>query len=183
MIHRKAALLGVLILTAAVSWIWVPPAQAADAQNLKIGYIRSATILDQYEGARTATQTFNRDVDAWNQEAQKRRGELDVIGKELEAQSPMLSDAVRRQKELDYQRKLTEYDQYVQSIWGPSGLVSQRNEELMKPIVDRIQQAARKVASDESYDLVLDASDGNIIYADKSFDLTDKVLQELRGTP
>jgi outer membrane protein len=180
-INRKLALAGVLALAAACT-VLVGSAAGAD-QSLKIGYIRSAVILDQFEGARAVTLTFNRDVDAWNQEAQKRRGELDVIGKELEAQSPMLSDAVRRQKEMDYQRKLTDYDQYVQSIWGPNGLVTQRNEELMRPIVDKIQTAARKVASDEDYDLVLDASNGNIIYADKSFDLTDKVLEELRRAP
>ena len=31
----------------------------------------------------------------------------------------MLSDEKRREKEQDHQRKLTEYDQFVQSIWGP----------------------------------------------------------------
>ena len=178
MIQRKGVLVGVLVLAAALFGS-VPRAFGADSP--KIGYIRSATILDQYQGARTATETFNRDVEAWNQEAQKRKGELDLLGKELEAQSPMLSDVVRGQKELEYQRKLSEYDQYVQSIWSPQGLVAQRNEELMKPIVDKIQAAARKVATDEGYDFVLDASEGNVIYADKSYDLTDKVLQELQS--
>jgi outer membrane protein len=178
MIQRKGLVAGLLILWAAILGS-APGARGADTP--KIGYIRSATLLDQYQGARTATETFNRDVDAWNQEAQKRKGELDVLGKELEAQSPMLSDAVRSQKDLEYQRKLSEYDQYVQSIWGPQGLVAQRNEELMKPIVDKIQAAARKVAADDGYDFVLDASEGNVIYADKSYDLTDKVLQELQS--
>lgn len=179
MIERKARPVGTLVLWAILFGF---PFRASGAE-LKIGYIRSATILDQYQGARAATETFNRDVDAWNQEAQKRKGELDVLGKELEAQSPMLSDVIRGQKEMEYQRKLSEYDQYVQSIWGPQGLVSQRNEELMKPIVDKIQAATRKVAAADEYDFVLDASGGNIIYADKSYDLTDKVVEELRQSP
>jgi outer membrane protein len=155
------------------------PVYRAAAQDLKIGFIRSAAILDQYEGARAATETFNRDVEAWNQEAQGRRRDLDVIGKGLEAQSPMLTDAVRREKEQDYQKKLNEYDQFVQGIWGPGGLVAQRNEELLRGVVDKIQRAARKIAAEEAYDFVFDASEGNIIYADRAHDLTQKVLDTL----
>lgn len=151
----------------------------AGAQDLKIGFIRSAALLDQYEGAKSATEQFNRDVEAWNQEAQTRRREIDVVGKELEAQSPMLTDAVRREKEQDYQKKLNDYDQYVQSIWGPGGLVAQRNEELLRGVVEKIQRAARKIAEEEGYDFVFDASEGNIIYADRSHDLTQQVLDSL----
>jgi outer membrane protein len=151
----------------------------AVAQNLKIGFVRSASILDQYEGARAATETFNKDVEGWNQEAQARRRDLDLIGKELEAQSPMLTDAIRREKEQDYQKKLNEYDQYVQGIWGPGGLVAQRNEELLRGVVDKIQRAARKIAAEDGYDFVFDASEGNIIYADRAHDLTQRVLEAL----
>lgn len=167
-------------LAAALTWgILLAAAGTADAQDLKIGFIRSATILDQYQGARVATETFNRDVDAWNQEMQRRKGELDLLGKALEAQSPMLSDVTRREKEQDYQRKLNEYDQYVQSLWGPGGLVQQRNEELLRPIVEKIQRIARKVAEEESYDFLFDASEGNLIYGDREYDLTARVVELL----
>lgn len=171
-------------------WIWAAGmamligmmwgvAAPAGAQNLKIGFIRSSTILDQSQAARTATEQFNREVESWNQEAQRRKAELDLLSKELEAQAPMLSDAVRRQKEQDYQRKLGEHDQYVQSIWGPGGLVTQRNDELLKPIIEKMQRIARKIASEDGYDFILDASDGNIIYADKNYDLTQRVIDAL----
>lgn len=151
----------------------------ASAQDAKIGFIRSATILEQYSGARAALESFNRDVEAWNQEAQARRREIDQIGRELEAQSPMLTDQVRQDKEQEYQRKLNEYDQYVQSIWGPEGLVAQRNEEAMRGVVDKIQRAARKIAAEDGYDYILDASEGNIIYADAKHDLTRRVIEAL----
>jgi len=171
-------------------WIWaaslamllgtlVGMAAPAEAQNMKIGFIRSGTILDQSQAARTATEQFNREVEGWNQEAQRRKTELDLLSKELEAQAPMLSDQLRRTKEQDYQRKLAEHDQYVQSIWGPGGLVTQRNDELLKPIIEKIQRVARKIAAEDGYDFILDASDGNIIYADKSYDLTQRVIDAL----
>jgi outer membrane protein len=175
MIRRILIILAVPAVLGAFSGL----RSSAIGQEIRIAYIRSSTLLEQYRKARTVTETFNRDVQAWNQEAQARRREIDVLGKELEAQSPMLSDQVRREKEQDYQMKLNEYDQYVQSIWGPGGLVSQRNEELLRDVIDKIQVAARKIALDNEYDFVFDASNGNIIYADKEHDLTEEVLEEL----
>jgi len=175
MVRRSVGLLG----SVAVGVLLLGVAGPAAAQNLKIGYIRSASILDQYQGAKAATDTFNKDVEAWKLEEQKRKGELDLLGKELEAQSPMLSDAARRLKEQDYQRKLSEYEQYVQSIWGTNGLVAQRNEELLRAVVEKVQIVARKIAGDEGYDFILDASEGNIIYADRSYDLTQQVIDAL----
>jgi outer membrane protein len=154
----------------------------AESQDLKIAYIRSADVMSQYTEVRVATETLNRDVQAWNEEAQSRRRELDLLEAELSAQAPMLSDQVRRDKEQDYQKKLNEYDQYVQSVWGPGGLVAQRNEELLSVIVERIQTVARRLAAEEEFDFIFDASDGNIIYADREYDLTDKVINELNQT-
>jgi outer membrane protein len=153
-------------------------ASAASAE-LKIGYINSEEILNGYQGTRAAMETFNRDVAGWNQDATARKSELDKLGRENAAQSPMLSDEKRREKEQDYQRKLTEYDQFVQSIWGPDGLVTKRNEEILQPIVSRIQTILAKIGAEEGYDLILDAANGNILYADQSLDLTQRVIQEL----
>lgn len=159
-----------------------PVTSRVEAQDLSIAFVRSETILEQYHRARAATETLNRDVQAWNEEMQSRRRDLDLLGKELEAQAPMLSDPVRREKEQDFQQKLNEYEQFVQSVWGPGGLVTQRNEELLRDVVLRIQQVTARIAEAEGFDFVFDGSDGNIIYADRSYDLTQRVLDELNQT-
>ena len=49
-----------------------------------------------------------------------------------------------------------------------------------------MRTVVERVARDDSYDLVLDAADGNVIFAVKSLDLTDRVLDILNreaGTP
>lgn len=147
--------------------------------QVKIGYINSEQILAQYQGTRTAMDTFNRDVAGWNTDATTRKAELDKLGRDVAAQSPMLSDEKRREREQDYQRKLTEYDQFVQSIWGPNGLVTKRNQEILQPIVSKIQTILAKIGADEGYDLILDAADGHILYADHALDLTSRVVDEL----
>ena len=153
---------------------------AASARaEMKIGFINSDQILEKYSGTAAAMQTFNRDVEAWNQDAAVRRRELDKMSKELAQQSPMLSDEKRREREQDYQRKLTEYDQFVQSIWGPNGQVVKRNEEILRPIISRIQTILAKIGAEDGYDLILDAANGNVLYADQSLDLTSRVIDLL----
>jgi len=174
--------LSLLFLGVAVLFGGLLLPQSAASQDLKIAYIRSADIMSRYQKVRAATETLNRDVQVWNEEAQNKRRELDLLETELSAQAPMLSDQVRRDRETDYQKKLNEYDQYVQSIWGPGGLVAQRNEELLSEIVEGIQEVARKVAAEEDYDFILDASDGNIIYGASEYDLTEEVITRLNAT-
>jgi len=149
--------------------------------ELKIAYVNSEVILEKSTEAQTALGGFQRDVDGWNQEAQTRRTELDELTRELGQQSPMLSDERRREREQDLQRKLTEYDQFIQSVWGPSGLVVKRNEEVLRPVVARIQTVLDKIGAEEGYDLILDAADGNILYADRAIDLTQIVIDQLNA--
>jgi outer membrane protein len=170
------------IIFAAVTLVLATAGGVGTARGeIKIGYINSETVMEQSKEAQTALAGFNRDVDGWNQEAIERRKELDDLARELGQQSPMLSDAKRLEKEQDHQRKLTEYDQFVQSVWGPGGLVVKRNEEVLRPIVAKIQTILAKFGADEGYDLIFDAADGNILYADQTLDLSQKVIELLNA--
>ena len=76
--------------------------------------------------------------------------------------------------------KKVDYDAFVQKNWGPQGSVSKLNEQYLKPIVDRVHKIVSTIGSGEGYSIILDAADGNIIFGDKSLDLTDRVLDQLR---
>lgn len=149
--------------------------------EMKLGYINSEAVMEQSKEAQAALAGFNRDVEGWNQEAITRRKELDDLARELAQQAPMLSDDKRREKEQDHQRKLTEYDQFVQSVWGPGGLVVKRNEEVLRPIVAKIQTKLSEIAAERGFDLIFDAADGNILYADQEFDLTAEIVTLLNA--
>ncbi|MBD3336161.1 MAG: hypothetical protein GF355_11660 [Candidatus Eisenbacteria bacterium] len=148
------------------------------AQDVRLAFVDTEEILQRYRGVQEAERIFRQDVEEWNQEAEARKRELEELGAELEAQSLMLSEEKRREKERDYQRKLNEYEQYVQSIFGPEGLVAQRNEELLRPIIGRIQTVLEKIGAGR-YDIIFDKADQNILYADPKFDITEEVLLQL----
>ena len=66
------------------------------------------------------------------------------------------------------------------SIWGDDGRAVQRNLELTKPIIDKVNEILQRICEEEGYGLVLDASEGSIVYAQPELDLTDRILEELR---
>ena len=99
--------------------------------------------------------------------------------RDMFAQSLILSEAKRREREEDIQRRRSELDAFVQEIWGPSGKVAQRNEQLTRPIVEKIREVLTEIGRAEGFSIILDATDGNVVYADDALDLTDRVLARL----
>jgi len=147
--------------------------------DVRIAYVNSERILSEYSRLADAEAAYRKDVDDWNREAQARKREIERLEVELDQQEPMLSDEKGREKRQDYVKKVGDYEKFVQSIWGPNGKVTQRNEEILRPVITRVQEILTQIAEDEGYSLILDAADGNILYADPSLDLTEQVLSLL----
>jgi outer membrane protein len=148
--------------------------------DLKIGFIDSERIFSEYAGTQEAQQSFNREVQELTKTAKEKKTEIDDLQRKLDAQGPMLSEAKRDEQNLVLQKKIADYDEFVQKNWGPAGSVSKLNEQYLKPIVDRVHKIVTAFGSDEGYSIILDAADGNIIFGDHTLDLTDRVLEQLK---
>ena len=153
-----------------------PPAARAD---IKVGFIDSDRIFAEYPKTREAQEAFNREVQELSRTAKEKKSEIDELQKKLDQQGPMLSEAKRDEQNRDIQRKAADYEQFVQTNWGPGGRISKLNEEFLKPIVDRVHALVTEIGQQEGYSLILDAVDGNIIFGDHTLDLTDRVLNGL----
>ena len=162
------------------------PAVPARAADLKLGFIDSERIFAEFHGTKDAQSQFNQQVEQWNKELETKKQELDQLQKDYESQSLILSEPKRREREEEIQKKRSELDQFTQEIWGPTGKVAKRNQELTQPIVDKIREVLTNIGQSEGYSIIFDATDGNIVYANDAFDLTDRVvavLNEDQGTP
>ncbi len=74
------------------------------------------------------------------------------------------------------------WQQQANEIFGPGGRAENRNADLTKPLLDKINVALEQLALENGYDLILDAVNGNIAYGKKDLDITDRVLEELEKT-
>lgn len=152
------------------------------AQNLRIGFIDSQRIFNEYRAAQEAQDRFGREIQSWRTEAEDRRRAVDLLRNELKDQDPLLSEAKRLEKESALQKAVSDYDRFVQDFWGSSGKVQRLNDEITREVIAKVREAVELLANRESYDLVLDAADGNVIFGVKSLDLTQRVLDDLNKT-
>lgn len=148
--------------------------------DIKIGFIDSDRIFAEYPKTREAQESFNREVQELSKTAKEKKTEIDELQRKLDQQGPMLSEAKKDEQNREVQRKLSEYETFVQTNWGPGGRISKLNEEYLKPIVDRVHAIVAEFGTEEGYSLILDAADGNVVFGDKALDLTDRVLLALR---
>jgi outer membrane protein len=146
----------------------------------KFAYINSQKILATYKEAQDAQEQLDKINKAWEEEGRAMQKQFQELGEQLESQSLLLSEERQKEKQQELQSLYMKIQQYQAEKWGQSGEFYKKQDELMQPIIDKINTAIKKVGEEERYDYIFDTVAGNILYASPSqTDLTDLVLQEL----
>lgn len=171
-LFRLVAPLGLAFLLGSAM---APVAQA----EIRVGYVDSRLIFQQYAEAKDAQQRFDRQVQGWREEASEKEKGVKQLRDEVRDQAPILSALKRQEKEEALQRAISDYERFIQEIWGPNGQAAQQNQQATAKVVEQIRTAVEKVAGGKNLSLVLDSAAGFILYADKTLDLTGDVLIEL----
>ncbi len=147
--------------------------------EVKIGYIDTVKIFANFKETIEAEEVYKKEVDVWKKQAEEMEAELASMREDIQSQSLMLSAEKLEEKKLVFDQKMKEYQKYMQDIFGENGEAARRNKELTEPIVEKINGVIEMVAEEEGFTLVLDSSQGVIVYADKEIDITDMIIARL----
>lgn len=164
---KRAVIAAVMILLLAAPAAW--------AQQ-KIGFVNMRTIFDQYSAKKEAETVFEREMEDLNREVTAMEEGLKALADSIESMRYVASEERIRARQRTLEARQQEYIQFMQAA---EQRAAQRNEELTQPIEESILQAAEEIGSRESFDLILDAGAGIVVYSKPEFDLTDQVLQKL----
>ena len=147
--------------------------------EVKIGYVDSNEIMSSFEEWRQVQVDLEKEQRRLENEMNDLMIRLDSLNQDYERQRLLMSESRRQEKENDL-RKLKENIQTFQmEKFGPEGEIYSKQTNLLKPELTKINEAIEKVGSERSYDLILDAQTGGIVYALESHNLTEDVLEEL----
>jgi outer membrane protein len=155
-------------------------AAAQQGGGSKVAYVNTQAILKSTPGYAAAESTFAREVETYRAEVQKLQATLDSAASDLEQKSVMLSPTQReaRRKELTgQQQKLEQRSQELQQK------AVTRERELLDPIQSKVNSVIEGVRAAGNYAVIFDVSAPNsgIVTADKSLDLTQRVIQQLKS--
>jgi outer membrane protein len=157
--------------------------QAAPVSTgLKIGYVDSEVILAQYPEAIKAKSDLDGLVAKW-------RKDIDSLSQDFEKdyaafqkqQATMKQDEVQKSQKslLEKQQRAQQFQQSKFS--QPNGEYFVKQDQLMKPVKEKIFKAIDEISKEEGMQFVFDkAGDVILLKADPQFDITFKVLDLLK---
>jgi len=147
----------------------------------KIGYVDSDTIMKQLPEAQDAQKKLDAIIKDWQEELSKMERDWKTKYDDYDKRKLILSDQKRAEIEKELVTLENQTSKYRQDKFGVKGELFQKQEELMKPIQNRIFTAIQQVAKENDYDFIFDRS-GDIIflYAKEEFDVTTLVIEKLK---
>ena len=149
--------------------------------QLKIGYVDSDTIMDNLPDVQDARQKLDAMIRDWQTELRNLEAEYTKKKDDFDKRNLIMTDQTRAESEkelADMERNISEFRD---KKFGPKGELFQKQDELMKPLQNKIFNVIQEIATDEDLDFVFDRS-GDIIflYAKPDYDLTARVLEQLQ---
>ena len=147
--------------------------------EIKMGYIDSQKILEQYKPYQDALKEYSRYEEELSREINKQQNDLVKMQENYERQALLLSDKRKQEEQQAILKKRQGLERFVQETTDPSrGKLAQKQASLSEPIYRRINEIIKKVAENDGYDFVLNTA--SLAFAKEDYDLTEKVLEELQ---
>lgn len=149
--------------------------------QLKIGYVDSDALLNQMLDAKDARQQLDQFIQEWQSELNQMDREWKTKYDDYEKRKLIMSDQSRAEMESDLIKLEQRITEFREKKFGTNGELFQKQDELMKPVQNKLFTAIKEVAEDENLDFVLDRSgDILILYAKEQYDITNLVLEKLK---
>ena len=147
---------------------------AAQAQDLKIGYVNSERVLKEANPAKAAQAKLEAEFGKREKDLADVANRLKAAADKLDKDGPTLSDAekARRQRDLveqdrDFQRKRREFQEDL----------NQRKNEELSGVVERANKVIKQIFDSEKYDLILQ----DAVHWSPRVDITKKVIDALNA--
>jgi outer membrane protein len=120
----------------------------------------------------------------WQAELDAMQTEIDALVREFEARELLYTAEDRERALREIEDRRTEMSQYRRRHFGPEGELFRQEQQLLRPIQERVLEAVETVADDGGYDFVFDrGGDLLFLYARDTHNVTDLVLIELGIDP
>ena len=154
----------------------------ATTTGLKLGYVDSEVILAQYPEAIKAKSDLDGLVAKWRKDVDSMTQDLQKAYADFQKQSTTM----KQEQQQAAQKILVEKDQKIQQLKDqkfsqPNGEYFQKQDQVMKPVKEKIFKAIDEVSKEENMQFVFDkAGDVILLKADPQFDITYKVLDRLK---
>ena len=151
-------------------------------QAQRIAYVDVNQILESMDEYRTAQDKLDKVAAKWRQEISEAYDEIKGLYSRYQAESVLMSEEVRRQKEEEIMNKEKEVREMQKSKFGPEGALFKKRQELVRPIQDKVFKAIEDYANTKGFDFIFDkAGSSGMIFSNPKYDKTNEILEKIKS--
>ncbi|MBR6440861.1 MAG: OmpH family outer membrane protein [Bacteroidales bacterium] len=145
-------------------------------KNIKLGHINSNELMQIMPGRDSAQAALQKDVEDLQAEMETMKKEYENRVNDYLAKKDQLSELIRKTKESDLQAMGARIEEFQQNAQKQ---LEERQEALLKPIIDRAKKAIEEVGKENGYTYIFDAGVGAVLYSQDSDDIMPLVKKKL----
>ncbi len=143
----------------------------------KYAYVDTQYILENISEYKASQQQIDQLSIAWQKEIEAKYTVIDKLYKDYQAEQILLTEDMKRKREQEITNKEKEVKEFQKQKFGYEGELFKKKQELTKPIQDKIYNAVKKLATDQSYAVIFDKSSELImLYTNPKYDKSDEIL-------
>ena len=145
-----------------------------------VAYVDSRYILENIPEFNTAQEQLQNLSNEWTEEINLLKDDVERLYRNYQAEQYLLPEDKKR----DFEEKIITKEQEIKALtkdrFGPEGKLYEKQEQLIRPIMDLINTAVKKFANDGEYDIIFDkSSDLIMIFSNPELDKSDDILEKL----
>lgn len=148
----------------------------------KFAYIDTDRIMMTSPETQEAQTILMNERIKWEKEITDMDTELDQLYADYESKKMILTESGKQEAENKIMELTQQRKDKVDEIFGENGKFVQKQNELLEPILIKLQTVIEKVAVENNYTMIFDAAAGGLLYAKPNMDITDMVIDEMQET-
>lgn len=146
----------------------------------RFAYVDSDYILNNIPEYLAAQEQLDKLAEEWQKIIEARYEEVEALYNNWQQERVLMSDEMRRKREEEIVQKEAEAAELQTRYFGPEGELYQNQEELIRPIQDRVYKVVEEMANDGNFAVIFDtANSPTMLYTNPRNDLSDDVLERL----
>jgi outer membrane protein len=143
------------------------------AQSMNIACVDLKRVVVESDQGKQIQKVLTDEAERLKKTLDTKQDELQKLKDAIEKQGATITPEARVEKEKQYQNKLKDYQRLAGDYQSE---LQQKDSEYMQKILAELEGIIKTVAEKEKYIIVLEKSQGGILYSAPAVDVTDKVI-------
>jgi len=142
----------------------------------KIGVLDMQKIISQSEPGKQAMAQLRTKTEKMKKELDKQKKELQTLRNELQKQALVLSQEAKQDKELEFKKKLRDYQD---TLLMYQKKIRMEEQKLSKPILNLLVKVIKDYGKKHGFTAIWDMRASGLVFSQDSIDITDQIMAEL----